>query len=891
MMKENHNPKAIYLKDYSPPAYFIEHTKLAFYLGEQGTKVCSELSLVLNEDLASSGLPELVLDGVDLELLSVALNGESLTETQYQLGEESLRVQVEEKQINEGGFTLQIQTLIHPENNTALEGLYVSKGMYCTQCEAHGFRRITYYLDRPDVMSVFDVYVEADQQAYPVLLSNGNCVEQGVHDNGRHWVRWQDPFKKPCYLFALVAGDLQCVEDEFVRASGKPVSLQLFVEAHDVDKCDYALASLKKAMQWDEQVFGREYDLDIYMIVAVSHFNMGAMENKGLNIFNTSCVLANQLTTTDMGFERVEGVVAHEYFHNWSGNRVTCRDWFQLSLKEGFTVFRDEEFSSDMGNRTLKRIDDVNILRNFQFKEDSGPMAHPVRPASYIEMNNFYTVTVYNKGAEVVRMLHTILGAEQFRKACDLYFDSFDGQAITCDDFVTCMEKVSGHDFTQFKNWYSQAGTPTVKFESDYDEAGKRLRLHVEQSCPATPGQAEKAAFVIPVSVALFSSSGEKLTFSDAQSDTDDALLIVDQEQQEFVFENVESKPLLSLLRNFSAPVKVDYLYSPEQLAFLMAKDDDGFNAWDAGQCLFLETLEKLVTDHEQGVEFSFASHLEQALKTLLSSQDKDPAVLARMLCLPSKSYLAEQYTGINADAVIAAHNYLEYEIAARFRDYFFELYQQNNITQDYLPEAGQIAKRSLKNICLRYLCLSGEDSAVLSLAEKQFKSADNMTDQSAALRALVNFQGAASKASKNQALEQFFEQWQHEALVVDQWFSIQATAKSESLLDDVKNLMAHPLFDIKNPNRVRALFSAFAQNYEYFHAADGSGYRFLAEQVKTLDTLNPQIAARLASVLVHWKRYQGQRSEFMKSELEALKALKNVSRDVYEIVDKALAD
>ncbi len=890
MMKTNDNPPAIYLADYRVPDYLIKKTDLDFSLYEHYSDVRSRLQIQRNADqnlAPSEALPDLVLNGVDLELLSIHIDGAPLSNERYRVEGEHLHVQVSAE-----SFLLEIETRIKPQLNTALEGLYVSKGMFCTQCEAHGFRRITYYLDRPDVMSMFDVRIEADKSAYPVLLSNGNPVEQGELDGGRHWASWQDPHPKPCYLFALVAGDLECVKDEFVRASGKPVSLELFVEKQDVDKCEYALESLKNAMRWDEEVFGREYDLDIYMIVAVNHFNMGAMENKGLNIFNTSCVLAHPKTTSDLGFERVEGVVAHEYFHNWSGNRVTCRDWFQLSLKEGFTVFRDEEFSSDMGSRTVKRIDDVNILRNFQFKEDAGPMAHSVRPSSYIEMNNFYTVTVYNKGAEVVRMLHTLLGAESFRKACDLYFDRFDGQAVTCDDFVACMEETAGRDFSQFKRWYSQAGTPTLEVTNEYNSAKGSLTLKIKQSCPATPGQEQKHPFVIPVSVAFFDPQGQKLSFTfNGNEGLKGSLLEIDQEEQSFEFEGLDEIAIPSLLRNFSAPVKVNYAYSKSDLAILMAYDDDGFNAWDACQNIYLAELRALVAASEAEQALAVSQNLNDALSALLKrarNEALDPALLARMLSLPSKSYLAEQYDKINVDAVVAAHNFLEAHIANQFSDDFLYLYRANKVSEPYQAVAQQVAKRSIKNTCLRYLVLS-EHSQAEALATEQYSDSDNMTDQGSAFKALVAYD-LAVESKREHSLNDFYQQWKHEALVLDQWFTVQATAQRKTLLEELNALTEHADFDLGNPNRVRSLLGAFAQNYEFFHDADGAGYRFYAQQIAMLNGINPQVAARMVGALIHWKRYEGKRGELMRAELESLKALPNLSKDVFEIVDKALA-
>ena len=688
-------PRTIFLKDYQAPDYWIDRTDLTFDLFEDHALVTSVLSMRLNESVneAASSLPDLVLHGEDLDLVSLFVNKQELESDQYRLAKGSLTVPVSETQ-----FELTVVTRIRPQENTSLEGLYKSNGMFCTQCEAEGFRKITYYLDRPDVMSVFTTKVIASQARYPVLLSNGNAIDRGELENDRHYVTWEDPFKKPSYLFALVAGDLEMVEDSFKTQSGRDVTLQIFTESHNIHKCDHAMVSLKKAMTWDENVYGREYDLDIFMIVAVDHFNMGAMENKGLNIFNTSCVLASPETATDGAYQRIEAIVAHEYFHNWSGNRVTCRDWFQLSLKEGFTVFRDAEFSSDMNSRGVKRIQDASLLRTAQFAEDAGPMAHPVRPESFIEISNFYTLTVYEKGCEVVRMIHTILGAETFRQGTDLYFDRHDGQAATCEDFVKAMEDASGVDLTQFRRWYSQAGTPVLTITDDYDERTGEYHLTIAQSCPATPGQETKAPFHIPVGLALLDQNGQLLPLN-AAGDTEQ-VLAVKQAEETFTFQGCSSKPVPSLLRHFSAPVRVQYNYSKDDLVFLMKHDTDSFNRWDACQRLGVTAIEQLVEQPDSPVD----QQLIDAFGVVLSDTSLDLAVKAEMLRLPSEASLAEQADVIQPLAIVAARRAVRKAIAQAHRDAFKALYESLNHERDYRPEAAHIAERQLKNTCLSYL-------------------------------------------------------------------------------------------------------------------------------------------------------------------------------------------
>ncbi|EGG98668.1 Membrane alanine aminopeptidase N [gamma proteobacterium IMCC2047] len=692
---------------------------------------------------------------------------------------------------------------------------------------------------------------------------------------------WHDPFKKPAYLFAMVAGDLECIEDSFTTFNDREIPLQIFVEPENIDKCEHAMLSLKNAMRWDEEVYGREYDLDKFMIVAVNDFNMGAMENKGLNIFNSSCVLAKPETATDGAYERIEGVVAHEYFHNWSGNRVTCRDWFQLSLKEGFTVFRDQEFSADMGSRTVKRIDDVNLLRTLQFAEDAGPMAHPVRPEAYMEISNFYTVTIYEKGAEVVRMIHTLLGAELFRAGSDLYFERHDGQAVTTEDFVQAMQDASGIDLTQFKRWYGQAGTPQLTVTDEYDAGEKVYRLTVKQSTPDTPGQTDKLPLHIPFSLGLLNAEGEEVYSH--------VLDVLDAEHT-FVFADMPEKPVPSLLRGFSAPVKLTYDYSREELMFLMKHDTDGFNRWDAGQKLSIAVIQDNIAAYQRGEALSMDQRLVDALRALLSDTALDKAMVARMLMMPSEAYLGELAEPMDIEAIHKARQFVRQQIAMALREELFDCYQQNLSSDDYRPDADEIARRSMKNICLSYLMLLGEEG-ILTLCATQFNDSNNMTDTNAALTALVHssFDEAYDEV-KNTALESFYSEWKHDPLVVDQWFAVQAGDPSENVFERVKALMAHEAFDINNPNKVRSLIGVFCnQNRVNFHRADGAGYAFLADRVIELDRKNPQIAARLLTPLTRWRKLTADRSELMQKELQRIKGQPELSKDVLEVVTKSL--
>ncbi len=897
-MKEG-QPKAIYLKDYKVPPFLIEETNLHVDIHDDVTTVTTTLKVVKNPEAASEDQVHLVLDGSkDLATQSVAIDGRALTDNEYQVEDDELSVfEVPEQ------FELTTAVQIKPQENTALEGLYKSGDMYCTQCEAEGFRNITWYLDRPDVMSKYTTTVVADKASYPILLSNGNDIDRG-EEGDRHWVTWQDPFMKPAYLFALVAGDLQHIEDEFVTMSGRKVKLQIFTEPHNIDKVDYAMLSLKNSMKWDEEVYGREYDLDIFMIVAVESFNMGAMENKGLNIFNTSCVLAHPETTTDATYQRVESVVGHEYFHNWSGNRVTCRDWFQLSLKEGFTVLRDQQFSADMGSPTVCRVNDVAVLRSAQFPEDAGPMAHPIRPDSFIEINNFYTATVYEKGAEVVGMIRTLLGPERFRVGTDLYFDRHDGQAVTTEDFVKAMEDANGVDFTQFRTWYRQAGTPILDVTGEYDESAKTFTLNVKQSCPATPGQDQKDPYHMPIKVGLLDEEGNDIRFPVVGLDVSSvdeasgfsAILNLTETEQEFVFRGIESEPTPSLLRGFSAPVKLSYEYSREELRFLMSHDSDGFNRWEAGQRLALDVIQEIVGQIEAGEEVTVDENLIAAFDANLTQAlegDKDPnldkAMIAHMLVLPATGYLIEMSEVANVDAIHQAREAVRTAIAKKLSGLLLSVYKLNQKDVPYQAEAKQIAERALKNVALGYL-MQPEDTEMVNLCVDQYESATNMTDRSAALRALVGSAAEAAQEPKEKALNDFYNRFQHEALVIDQWFAIQATCSLPGTLERVKGLMEHDAFDIKVPNRMRGLVAQFAMNnIVNFHEASGGGYEFLADRVIELNSINPQMAARILSPLTRWRKYDDSRQALMKEQLQRILEVEGISPDVYEIVTKSL--
>jgi aminopeptidase N len=889
-MKESQG-KTVWLRDYRVPDYLIDETQLVFELHEDYTLVSSRLRMRRNP-AAPAGRAPLVLDGKQLVLEEVKLDGSALAASAYELDDEHLTIASVPAQ-----FTLECRTRIKPQENTSLEGLYKSRVMFCTQCEAEGFRKITYYLDRPDVLSSFTTRVEADRAKYPVLLSNGNLIASGDLGSGRHFATWQDPFKKPCYLFALVAGDLKVVTDTFTTCTGRNIDLRIYVEAKDFDKCDFAMGALKRAMRWDEEVYGREYDLDIFMIVAVDDFNMGAMENKGLNIFNSSAVLAKPETSTDMAFQRIESIVGHEYFHNWSGNRVTCRDWFQLSLKEGFTVYRDSEFSADMGSRAVNRIEDVGLLRTVQFAEDSGPMAHSVRPESYMEISNFYTVTIYEKGSEVVRMIANLLGKNLFRKGTDLYFSRFDGMAVTTEDFVKCMEEVSGIDLTQFRRWYTQAGTPQLDIARHYEPKERRYTLTVRQSCPPTPRQPTKEPFFIPVTVGLLDSKGKELPLQLGGADTPETskVLRVTEPEQKFTFNNVPEEPVPALLRGFSAPVKLRIDYTRDELMFLMSHDSDGFVRWEAAQQLGLQVINEGLEARKAGKPFSVDPRLVSAYRSVLQASLDDPffdkAMVANLLLLPSEAYIAELSAVIDVDGIHQVREQVRKHLARELKELFGRVYRENQSTEAYVYDAGPVARRSVKNTVLNYL-MTLEEEEWFAAARKQYETANNMTDAMAGLRAFVNNPSPKTTDLTNKLLGDFYTKWKNETLVVEQWLSLQSAAPVPGNLPRVKALIQHEAFDIRNPNKIRSVIGAFCNaNAVGFHAENGEGYRFLADYVILLNRSNPQIASRQLTPLTRWRKYDPKRQELMKAELRRIMAEENVSKDVYEVLSKSLQD
>jgi len=875
MAKEK--PTTTFRKDYSAPYYFIESVELLFQLFDEKTRVITKCIFYKN-DLGTPRDAPLILSGEKLNLISVKMDGQPVAPDKYSADDKTLTINNPPST-----FTLEIITEIDPSRNTSLEGLYRSSGNYCTQCEAEGFRKITYYLDRPDILAKFTVRIEGDKENCPVMLSNGNCIERGELESNRHYVIWQDPFPKPCYLFALVAGRLVSLEDEFITRSGKNIALKIYVEERNRQKCGHAMLSLKKAMKWDEDVFGLEYDLDTYMIVAVDDFNMGAMENKGLNIFNSKYVLSTPETATDEDYIGIEGVIAHEYFHNWTGNRVTCRDWFQLSLKEGLTVFRDQEFSSDMNSRTVQRIQNVRILKNFQFREDSGPMAHPVRPESYQEINNFYTVTVYNKGAEVIRMMHTILGADTFRKGMDLYFERHDGEAATCDDFVAAMSDSSGENLDQFKNWYSQSGTPVLQVEGEWNSTLHQYQLTISQHCPPTPGQKEKEAFHLPVAIGLMGSDGKNL-ITDEPGTT--KVLQFKKKKQTFTFPDIHEQPVVSFLRDFSAPVKVEPFHSPEELAFLMKHDSNKFNHWDAATQLAASTILDIAEMICQGVKPAYNELYFNGVGHSLTTPVDDPSLLALALQLPAETTLALEMATVDPNALHDSRQAVKRELVNRYQSEFSNLYHNNTTSGDYQATSKEIGKRSLKNTALSYLMsLDPLPSDILKLCVDQYRQATNMTDTVAALRCVVNLENSI----RTELFEDFYDRWQSDTLVMDKWFALQATSFLPDTLKNVKHLTNNRLFSMENPNKVRSLIGAFCSaNHVCFHDNSGEGYSFLGDMVINLNTLNPQIAARLVTPLINWKRYDKRRQALMREQLDRIAGKKGLSRGVAEIVNKS---
>jgi aminopeptidase N len=878
-MKEGTAGKAIYRKDYTAYPWNVVHLDLHFDIGAETTVV--RAGMEFQQKNAGEGPQDIVLNGSDLELLSITLNGQVLTDSDYSIEGERLTIPAA-PQISR----LETEVRIHPASNFAFEGLYLSGDFLLTQCEAQGFRKITWFPDRPDVMTTYKVTLEADKSDYPVLLSNGNQTDSGDLPEGRHWACWQDPFPKPSYLFAIVVGDLALVEDHFRTRSGRDVALRIYVEAENIDRCDHAMESLINAMRWDEERFDLEYDLDIYHIVATNDFNMGAMENKSLNIFNSKYVLARPDTATDVDYQGIEGVIGHEYFHNWTGNRVTCQDWFQLTLKEGLTVFRDEEFSADMQSRAVKRIQDVRGLRSRQFPEDDGPMSHPIRPDRYVEINNFYTATVYQKGATIIRMYHTLLGESGFQKGMKLYFERHDGQAVTCDDFRAAMADANEVNLDRFGRWYSQSGTPKVFVSDRYDAEAQTYTLRLKQQTSPTPDQQDKQALVLPFALGLLSADGEELALqfaSENEATAGTRLLVMQETEHEYTFVNVPEAPVPSLFRDYSAPVKIEYEYSPDQLATLIAHDSDAYVRWDASQRMAVNAVLEQCQRFADSQDMILESSLVDAFKGILSDRDADPALLAEAMMLPDEDYLADQMKIVDVDGIHAARDFIKKGLANELELFFRNRYDELNDNLPYQKSAKAMARRSLKNICLSYLCDTDKGEA---LAVAQLESSDNMTDTLAALKGLIVMDSSEAVT----ALAQFEDKWKTDALVMDKWFVMQAIKPGNETVRTVIKLMDHPAFSIQNPNKVRALIGVFSMlNPTAFHAEDGSGYAFHADRVIQLDGLNPQIAARMASAFNRWKRYDENRKMRMQSELKRIASVDNLSRDVAEIVNNAL--
>jgi aminopeptidase N len=884
-------PRAIHLSDYKAPEFRITAVHLDFALDPEATRVTARLEIERRGSIgqASGATPSggatpdesvpLVLHGEDQKLLSVALDGKTLAPGDYLLDAKSLTVlNVPDR------FTLEVAGEIAPAANTALEGLFVSNGMFCTQCEPEGFRRITWFLDRPDNLSVFTVRIEADEEQYPVLLSNGNRTGHGKLGGGRHFAVWHDPFPKPSYLFALVAGDLGHVRDRFVTMTGRTIELVIYVEHGNEPRALYAMDALKRAMKWDEEAYGREYDLDIFMIVAVSAFNMGAMENKGLNIFNDKVLLATPETATDDDYARIESVVAHEYFHNWTGDRITCRDWFQLSLKEGLTVFRDQSFSGDMRSHGVQRIQDVRALRARQFPEDAGPLAHPVQPASYIEINNFYTATIYEKGSEVIGMLKTLVGDEGYRKATDLYFERHDGEATTIENWVKCFEDTSGRDLSQFRRWYHQAGTPVIEAEGTHDAKAQTYTLTLTQSLAATPGQPDKQPLHIPVRMGLIGQDGGALPLTlegENQAGPDSRVLELTESSQRFVFTGIAQPPLLSLGRHFSAPAVFKTPLDRAARARLMGRDADAFNRWEAGQVLAGEILLEMAGCGGKPTDRLYLD----AIGEVLARASEDPAFAAQMLMPPTENELAARAAPpVDPQGLHAARVALIRDIAAAHGQRLADLYENMRVEGDYSPDAASAGMRALRNACLRYLT-AADDEAAAGLADAHYRTAGNMTDMIAGLAALTRMESPLTDA----AFTHFHDRFRADPLVLDKWMALQAGSPLPGTIEAVKALMKHPAFDIKNPNRVRALIGAFSANHLRFHGADGAGYRLVGGVIRALDPLNPQVAARLAGVFESWRRYDQARQAAMRQELESIRAIDGISPNLFEVAGKML--
>lgn len=912
----------VYRRDYRVPDYWIDSVQLSFQLEERATRVRATLQVRAN-DAVDGGRRPLVLNGEGLQTQAIRIDGRELPSNEWQIEGQQLTVPAPSSR-----FCVETEVLIDPQANTELSGLYTSSGNFCTQCEAEGFRRITWFLDRPDVMARFTTRIEADAERYPVLLSNGNRTGGGELEGGRHWVCWEDPFPKPSYLFALVAGNLKARRGEFATRSGRRVQLEIWVEPENIDSCDHALLSLKKSMAWDEEVFGLEYDLDIYMVVAVNDFNMGAMENKGLNVFNSKFVLAKPETATDDDYDGIEAVIAHEYFHNWTGNRVTCRDWFQLTLKEGLTVYRDQEFSADQSSAAVKRIEDVIQLRSAQFAEDSGPMSHPVRPESYVEMNNFYTTTVYEKGAEIVRLYERLLGRAGFRRGMDLYFERHDGSAVTCNDFRAAMADANGVDLTDFEAWYCQSGTPTLTARDRYDAQSKQYHLTLKQSASRAADQTDGAGsnesaelerlkripLPIPVLVGLIGSDGKDMpsaypkstsssSVGDSAGDSKAAearamlvpevkvgqrgcLLLLRESEQTFTFDNVYEPPVLSALRDFSAPVKWIQERDRKQLAFQMACDSDAFNRWDAGQELAQSVLLETISKIQDGEALSLDPDWLGAFGKVVRDSELDSALKAKAMGMPGERYLGQQMDCVDPVSIHRAREFCAHGLASSLQSELWQLFEVNGDNGDYSLDRAAVNRRLLKNTALGLLSRL-EVPQVVAAAMEQFEASNNMTDCYAALEVLCELDAA----ERGEALERFYKRWKDDPLVLDKWFRVQALSARPQTLQEVIRLRGHADFHLSNPNRVRSLIGCFAQlNQLGFHADTGEGYRFIADNVIELDGINPQVASRLVSAFNHWRRFDAKRQAAMSRELERIAAHAGLSRDVGEIVGRALS-
>ncbi|EYU23447.1 hypothetical protein MIMGU_mgv1a001013mg [Erythranthe guttata] len=871
-------PIEIFLKDYKQPDYYFDTVDLSFTLGEEKTIVYSKIAV--SPRLEGSSSP-LILDGADLKLISLKVNGNELKENDFRVDSRHLTISSPPT----GKFTLEVVTEIYPEKNTSLDGLYKSSGNFCTQCEAEGFRKITYYQDRPDIMAKYTCRIEGDKSLYPVLLSNGNLVEEGDLEGNKHYAIWEDPFVKPCYLFALVAGKLESRDDTFTTRSGRKVLLRIWTPPQDLPKTAHAMYSLKAAMKWDEDVFGLEYDLDLFNIVAVPDFNMGAMENKSLNIFNSKLVLASPETATDADYAAILGVIGHEYFHNWTGNRVTCRDWFQLSLKEGLTVFRDQEFSSDLGSRTVKRIADVSKLRTYQFPQDAGPMAHPVRPHSYI------------KGAEVVRMYKTLLTSSGFRKGMDLYFKRHDGQAVTCEDFFAAMRDANGADFSNFLLWYSQAGTPRVKVVSAYNAEAKTFSLKFSQEVPSTPGQPVKEPMFIPVALGLVGSTGKDIPLSSVYHDgkletlssngqaVHTTVLRVTKKEEEFVFNDVPERPVPSILRGYSAPIRLDSDLTDADLYFLLANDSDEFNRWEAGQVLARKLMLSLVSDSQQNKPLVLNPQFLHGIKSILGDPILDKEFIAKALTLPGEGEIMDMLEVADPDAVHAVRTFIRKQLASELKQELINTVKNNRSSEQYVFDHPNMARRALKNVALAYLG-SLEDEEITELMLHEYKTATNLTEQFSALVAIDQKPGQ----TRDEVLADFYTKWQHDYLVINKWLALQAMSDVPGNVENVRKLLNHPAFDIRNPNKVYSLIGGFCGSPVNFHAKDGSGYRFLGEVVVQLDKLNPQVASRMVSAFSRWKRYDETRQTLAKAELEMILSANGLSENVFEIASKSLA-